>query len=224
MNALAPDLWTLHYPLSVLGTRHGRTVTVMRLSSGKLVIHSMAPFSKADVAAIRELGEPGWLVEAMLLHDTYAAEGRERFPGVPFLGPPGFGEIVKFPVQPLLPLRSWWSDEIRVIQLKGAPKLEEHVFLHVPSRTLIVADLIFNFRPDEEGWDRFFHRNIAGFKRYPGVSRIFKWFVTDKVAFRESLAELLEWDFDRIIPGHGEVIESGGREKLWQAMVDAKFL
>jgi hypothetical protein len=221
MNLIAPGLWTLHYPLSILGTGHGRTVTVIRLASGKLLIHSMAPFTAADIAAIRSLGEPAWLLEAMLLHDTYAAEGRRAFPDLPFLGPPGFSEVVGFPVQPLLPAPAEWADEIRVIPLAGAPRLEEHLVLHLPSRTLILADLIFNFPADERGWDRFFHRHIAGFRRYPGMSRIFKWCIKDQDAFRASLREVLACDFDRIIPGHGEVITHDGRALLHRAMQDA---
>lgn len=224
MNPISPGLWILRYPLRVLGTDHGRTVSVIRLSSGKLIIHSMAPFTAADRDAIRSLGEPAWLVEAMLLHDTYAAKGPENFPGLPLLGPPGFEAIVKFPVLPLLPPPAEWEGEVKVARLQGAPKLEEHLFLHQPSRTLIVADLIFNFRSEETGWDRFFHRHIAGFHRYPGTSRIFRLFVADKEAFRRSLEEVMAWDFDRIIPGHGEIIESGGKELLRRAMRDANLL
>lgn len=223
MLEIAPNLRVIHYPLSVLGTQHGRTVSVIRLASGKLVIHSTAPFTKADVARIHAFGEPAWLVEAMLLHDTYAAEGRQHFPGLPFLGPPGFGKVVKFPVSPLIPPPVEWVGEIQAVRMRGAPKLEEHVFLHVPSRTLIVADLVFNFSEQERGWERFFHRHIAGFKRYPGMSRIFKWCVSDRIAFRESVSEILQLDFDRIIPGHGRIIASGGKQELRRAMVAAEF-
>lgn len=66
----------------------------MRLTTGKLVIHSMAPFTAQDLAGIQAVGEPGWLVEAMLLHDTYAAKGKEHYPTLPFLGPPGFSAVV----------------------------------------------------------------------------------------------------------------------------------
>ncbi|MCW1912007.1 hypothetical protein OJ996_00370 [Luteolibacter sp. GHJ8] len=221
MNEIAPGLWTLRYPLSVLGTGHGRTVTVIRLNSGKLIVHSMAPFTSADIAAIRSAGEPAWLLESMLLHDTYAAEGREAFPGIPFLGPPGFGKVVEFPVKDLIPAPQEWNEEIRVIRLAGAPKLEEHLILHRPSRTLILADLIFNFPASEGGWDRFFHRHIAGFHRYPGMSRIFKWCISDREAFRKSLEEVFASDFDRIIPGHGELIERNGKVLLERAMQDA---
>ena len=62
MRKLAENLWLLEYPLSVLGTRHGRNVTVIRLRDGRLILHSMAPFSEADLGEIRGLGEPAWLV------------------------------------------------------------------------------------------------------------------------------------------------------------------
>lgn len=221
MKQLAENLWVQHFPLSVLGTKHGRTVTVIRLSSGKLVVHSMAPFTPDDLKAIRALGTPAWLVESMLLHDTYAKQGRDAFGGdLPFLGPPGFSEIVKFPAQPLLPVPAEWKGEIEVYEVKGAPKLKEHAFLHVPSKTLIVADLVFNFPADEHGWDRFFHRYLAGIKRYPGMSRIFKMCISDPAAFIASVDDILSTGFDRLIVGHGNVIESGGRERLAQAIED----
>ena len=38
--------------------------------------------------------------------------------------------------------------------------------------------------------------------------------ITDRVAARESVRRILEWDFDRVIMSHGEVLESGGRERV----------
>lgn len=221
MKQLAENLWIKGYPLSVLGTRHGRNVTVIRLEDGRLVIHSMAPFPPADLEGIRSLGEPAWLLESMLLHDTYAKEGHGLFPDLPFLGPPGFSEVVGFPTEPLFPPPMAWAGQIEVIPIRGAPKLEEHAVLHVASKTLIVADLIFNFSSDESGWNHVFHRYIAGFRRYPGMSRVFKFFIHDKQAFRASIDEILGKDFDRIIVGHGNVIETDGKNLLRRGLGDA---
>lgn len=214
LNPIDRNLWTLRYPLKVLGTDHGRTVSVIRLACGRLVIHSMAPFTAGDVAAIRELGEPGWLIEAMLLHDTYSAQGRAAFPGPPFLAPAGFGRVVDFPVSELGEGPVEWGDELECYRLEGAPRLEEHACFHRPTRTLIIADLLFNFPPDESGWNRFFHRHVAGIRSYPGTSRIFRAFIRDRPAFKTSLEQVMDWDFDRIIPGHGEIIETGGKAVL----------
>ena len=224
MKQLAENLWVKTYPLGVLGTDHGRTLTILRVASGRLVLHSMAPFSPSDLAEIRALGEPSWLVESMMLHDTYARRGRDSFPGVPFLAPEGFHKIVDFPTQPLLPAPAQWSGELEVFPIAGIPRLKEHLFLHVPSRTLIVADLLFNFAPDEKGWNHFFHRYIAGIKRYPGLSRIFRLCIRDRSAFRTSMTALLTTDFDRIIVGHGRVIERDGKPLLKRALEDADLL
>jgi hypothetical protein len=224
MMQLADNLWIKRYPLSVLGTDHGRTVTILRLLSGKVIVHSMAPFSRKDLSEIRCLGEPMWLVEAMMLHDTYAREGRAAFPDAIFLAPLGFSNVVDFPTSRLVPPPEEWVNEIEVIELRGAPRLQEHLFIQRPSRTLIVADLVFNFRQDERGWNRLFHRYIAGIKRYPGMSRIFRLCISDREAFQASLHRILESDFDRVIVGHGEVIESDGKVALRRALVDAKLL
>ena len=84
MNAIAENLWTMQYPLTMLGVHINRTVTLIKLRSGELVIHSTAPFSPEDVASISALGEPAYLVEALNTHDTFAKEGHAAFPNIPF--------------------------------------------------------------------------------------------------------------------------------------------
>ena len=224
MKQLAENLWVKHYPLALLGADLGRTLTIIRMSSGRLVLHSMAPFSATDLAEIRALGEPSWLVEAMLLHDTYARQGRDTFPDIPFLAPDGFNQVVNFATQPLLPAPAEWSRDLQVFAVGGVPRLKKHLCLHVPSRTLIVADLLFNFAPDEKGWDHFFHRYLAGIKRYPGLSRLFRLCIRDRSAFRTSMTALLAADFDRIIVGHGRVVERDGKALLRRAVEDVSLL
>ena len=69
-----------------------------------------------------------------------------------------------------------------------------------------------------------FHRYIAGLKRYPGMSRLFRLCISDRKAFHTSLCQILEFDFDRVIVGHGDVIESDGKVALRRALTDAKLL
>jgi hypothetical protein len=224
MKQLTENLWTKAYPLSVLGTTHGRMVTIIRLPSRRLVLHSMAAFSPGDVAQIRALGEPSWLVEAMMLHDTFARQGRDTFPDIPFLAPEGFAKVVNFATSPLFPAPAEWSGQLEVFALAGLPRLKEHLFLHIPSRTLILADLVFNFPPEETGWNHFFHRYIAGIKGYPGMSRVFRLCIEDRSAFRTSITAVLAADFDRIVVGHGNLIERDGKALLRRALKNANVL
>jgi hypothetical protein len=56
-----------------------------------------------------------------------------------------------------------------------------------------------------------------------GLSRAFKLAIRDDAAFCESIAQMMRWDFDRVIVGHGELIETGGYEKVLAALREAGY-
>jgi hypothetical protein len=223
MEAIADHLWIRRFPLSMLGGHQGRVVTVIRLGSDKLIIHSTGPFTPGDVAEIEQLGTPAWLVDSMLRHDTFAKEGRAAFPRLPYLAPPGFSATAEVKAQPLLPAPPEWAPEVRVLEIAGMPKAREHVFLHAPSRTLIVADLAFHFLPSS-GWTSFFRRALMGVKLEPDSARLFPLLIKDRAAYDRSIRELLSWDFDRIIVGHKEPVPAQGKERLRQALASKGML
>lgn len=224
LQDFAPDVWLLNFPLKMLGVDLKRVVTVIRLASGKLIIHSSAPFTAAQVTAIKEKGEPTWLVDTLLRHDTFAEEGRKAFPVASYLAPSGFANNLPFVTGALLPPPVDWENEIAVATVDGAPAFGEVVMLHRPSRTLIVADLIFHFTRPPSLWAKLLLRlATVGGRHAPGVTQPFKMAVKDKAAFEKSLRTILSWDFDRIIVGHGSPIESGGKEKLRAAWTAAGF-
>jgi hypothetical protein len=223
MKKLAENLWVLPYSLRLFGGDLKRAVTIIRLRSDDLVIHSTGPFTPGDVDGISRLGKPGWLLDVMLQHDTFARQGRQAFPDIPYLAPDGFAEAVGFPTESLIPAPSTWGEELKVLRLDGNPSMQEHVVFHPLSRTLIVADLLFNFGPDTPGWTRFLLLAAVGAKHHPGMSRRFRMSIKDKAAFQRSVETLLTWDFDRIIVGHGEIIETDGKRRLSSALKEGGY-
>jgi hypothetical protein len=223
MKELAQNIWVLPYSLRLIGADLRRMVTAIRLRSGELIIHSTGPFTPGDVAKIIGLGKPGWLLDVMLRHDTFAKHGREAFPNIPFLAPEGFSEVVGFSTEPLIPAPTAWGDEVEVLRLEGIPTMQEHLVFHRTSRTLIVADLLFNFGPGTSAWTRFLVLCAVGSRHHPGMSRPFRMAVKDKAAFQRSIATLTKWDFDRIIVGHGEIIATDGKRQLARALKEAGF-
>lgn len=220
---LAENLWRLAYPLKILGADLRRNVTLIRLRSGKLVIHSTAPFSTEDVLAIRALGEPGWILDGILRHDTFAEEGRLAFLGIPYLAPEGFSKLCGFATTTLVPPPIEWDDELLVLEIQGAPEARDTAMFHIPSRTLILTELVFNFSNDEPIWTELLLRAAVGGEHHPGMSRPMKAGIEDEAAFRNSLETILGWDFDRVIVGHGDVIEHDGKKKLRTALAAAGF-
>ena len=223
MKKLDENLWLLRYKLSLLGADLQRNVTVMRLRSGELVIHSTGPFTPEDVAAIHALGTPRWIMDVMLRHDTFAKEGRAAFPEAVYLAPEGFSEVAGVPTQPLAG-QPEWGDEVEVLELEGIPSMRESVVFHRPSRTLIVADLMFDFGSDAPTWTHFMLLLAVGVKHDPGVSRPMRLAVKDPEAFKASLARMMAWDFDRLIVGHGDEIETGAKQRVAEALRAVKLL
>jgi glyoxylase-like metal-dependent hydrolase (beta-lactamase superfamily II) len=221
---VAQDIWLAQYPQRLLGIDFGRNVTIIRLGDGSLVIHSTAPFDSHDLMAIRELGRPGWLLDATLFHDTYAKEGCRAFAKIPYFAPRGFKQIAEVTTQPLDVPPPEWAGQLDVLGLEGIPKTREHVFFHRASRTLIVADLLFHFPAESRGWTRFFVRNIMRLPRLVGVSAFLQLMVKDKAAFTRSLEQIMQWDFERIIVGHGDVVSVNAKALLRQTLADRGFV
>ncbi len=86
------------------------------------------------------------------------------------------------------------------------------VFFHRPTRTVIFTDLVFNVPADFKE-ARIFYTLAGGRGRF-GPHRLIKQAIRDRKAARESVAKILEWDFDRVIVTHGDALESGGHAKF----------
>jgi hypothetical protein len=109
-----------------------------------------------------------------------------------------------------------WPGVVDYHVVEGAPLLNEAAFLHRPSRTLILTDLAFNVRPGPTNRARVFHRIIGATGRF-GPHRLIRLSMRDRAATRRSIERVLEWDFDRVIVSHGEVLESGGHAAVERA-------
>jgi hypothetical protein len=210
----------MQYPLRAFAIDFQRYVTLLRLSDGRLVIHSTAPFTPQDAAAIRHFGKPSWLVEATLMHDTFALEARGAFPELPYLVPSDLARINGVPILALDPPPADWANEIEVLRIEGLRKINEHAFLHRASRTLVLADLMFHFPAGAGRWPRFFAKRIMRLPRLGGISAFFRLMIRDPEAFASSMKTILEWDFGQIVVGHGEPIQDNAKSMFAQALRD----
>jgi hypothetical protein len=222
LKQIGESIWVQHFPFEVLGAPLGKTMTVMRLPEGELVIHSGAPLTKTDVRAVRALGEPTWLLEGSRMHDTFAGRLRQAFPEATYLLPP------RFPLesQDLAPARrlktaelpAAWRDEIEIVRVAGIPAIEEHVLWHRRSKTLVVSDLVFNLEWSPGQRMPWFLRWVSGIKSFPATSRLVKLATKDRDAARKSIERILEWEIARVVVGHGAVMETNARDLLKQTL------
>jgi len=215
LTSFAPDIWEYNAPLTVIGIAMGHRMTVARLADGALWVHSPTRWTAELDAEIRALGEPRYFAAPSRMHDGFWRKWFIHHKGAQFAAAPGIAvEHAELPfTHELGDDRSCApGDAFRACLMRGMPRVNEVVFLHVPSRTLIVADLLFNLNPPDFR-SRLLLR-LNGALARPTPSRMFRMAIRDKAAMRASVDEVLTWDFDRIIVGHGDNIVSGGREAL----------
>ena len=223
---LAPNLWIVDQPdfntgLAKIGTR----MTVIKLASGGLFLHSPTRLDEETKQALDEIGEVRAVVAPSRAHHLFVADYIKTWPGAKLYGPPGLvGEIPDFRTR--IGARrdlkldavlgdepeSVWAGSIDQHLFKGAPALNEVVFLHRPSRSVIFTDLVFNVPADFKD-ARIFYTLVGARGRF-GPHRLIRIAIRDRKAARASVAKILEWDFDRVIVTHGDVLESGGKAKF----------
>lgn len=198
-------------PQRFFGLEVGARMTVLELDGG-LLLHSP---TNLDAAAVEAVGTPRWLLAPNLFHHLYVGPWVDR--GVEAWCAPGLRAKrpdVRFESE-VTEESSPCGEEALFIPLSCFSFTNEVVVLHRPSRTLVVTDLVFNL-PESTPW--LTKSAMCCIGGYPGcrttaVERI----GMNRAAARADLHRLLELDFDRLIPSHGTIIETGGKQALRQA-------
>jgi uncharacterized protein DUF4336 len=220
LEALADGLWVASRPLPILVGDIGARMTVVRLAGGDLWLHSPVALDAATRTALDRLGNVRWVVGPSKVHHLYLGDYAAGYPGAELCAAPGLAEKRKDLRFHHVLDGSWaapWQAELPFLLFEGAPLMNEVVFFHRATRTLLLTDLAFHVQPGVRGRAKLFHWLVGAAPGRFGPHRIIRTGIRDRGAARRSLAKILEWDFDRVVVAHGSVLESGGRARLREA-------
>jgi len=218
---LDAGLWVVDHPdFRTGGVPIGTRTTLVRLADGGLWMHSPGPLPHALVQAIDAIGPVRFIVAPNAFHHFFVADAARAWPEASVHLAPGLAEKRKdlscdAELGDAPPPA--WKNELDQCLLRGVPRMSEVVFLHRASRTLIATDLAFNVREVASPFARLFFRLTGVYGKF-ATSRVLRLLTRDRGAARESVHRILAWDFDRVVVTHGEVLESGGREALRDAL------
>ncbi len=125
-------------------------MTVVKLAGDKLWVHSPIAPDEDMLGQLEGLGEVSHLVSPNAIHHLSLKSWSARYPKAKVWASPGVKKHTKTKFTDKLADTSppQWSDEIDQRIARGSFALEEVVFFHRASRTLILTDLIENFEPD----------------------------------------------------------------------------
>jgi len=212
LTMLAEGLWVATRPLPIFVGDIGSRMTVVRLRDGSLLLHSPVALDDELRVELDALGPVHWLVGPSKVHHFFLAEHARSYPDAALCAAPGLEEKRKdlsFDVILDGSAPEEWQQDLAIELFRGAPLMNEVVFHHPASRTLIPTDLAFSVRPGPTKRAWMFHRLVGATGRF-GPHRIARLGIRDRRAAWKSVQRILQWDFDRVIVSHGEVLESGG--------------
>jgi len=218
--SIAQNLWSLNQPQKFLGVEIGTRMTVIRLDSGDLFLHSPIRLTDEIKQTLSNLGNIRYVVAPNKFHHLYVGDYVSAFPEAEIFSAPGLKEKrrdLSFHNVLTDGQEYGWTSDITHLFIDGIPLLNEVVFLHHQSKTLILTDLICNLGPEIPFSTKILAK-LDGIYMNPAVPRIFRYFgIKDSHKVRKSISTILSWDFDRILISHGNIVESGGKRAFRKA-------
>lgn len=216
MRQLASDLWVVDRSQRFYGLWVGTRMTVIRLAEGSVLLHSPIALDAEVRRELDRLGPVRFVVAPNRVHHLYAGDVATAYPEARLWIGPGLEK--KRPDLRYVAILgdetpAEWRGQVDQVFFAGRPYENEVTFFHRASRTLILCDLAFNFGPSAPLTTRIWMRLILSYGRF-GPSKLDPLLIRDRPAARASLRKILEWNFDRVIVAHGDVLESGGHALL----------
>jgi hypothetical protein len=227
LKPVAENIWIVDSgPLKIAGMPIPVRMTVIRLRSGSLLLHSPTKFGFELKARLEDQGPIGYLVAPNTAHWSFIEEWQSHCPDTECWAAPGLKER---PVVAKSNLRihnelsnlapAAWSDEIETVIVPGMG-LTEVAFFHRPTKTLVLTDLVVNVEPDKLPLLEAIGAKLVGASAPHGKAPIYARMAILAKRDEASTAarKLVDLQPERVIFAHGKWFEADGTRRLRQSL------
>ena len=216
LRQLAPGLWIADHRQRLLGVEIGTRMTVVALRDGGLLVHAPVTLDSGVRNTFDALGAVRVIVAPNRFHHLYVAEYRNRYPAARVYAAPGLEtkrRDVRFDGVVTEAALADLGGELEHLVFRAAPILNEVIFHHPASRTLVCTDVVTNVHRGVGLPARVLFRANGALGAFR-VGRFERLLIRDRRLARRTVDRILGWDFDRVIMAHGDVLDTGGRRAL----------
>jgi len=229
-------VWTFSRPFQrAPGVPFGGRSTAVKLNDGAVWLFASTKADEETLSKIREIGPVKYIVTPDFEHYLNLADFHKAFPDAKVIGVDGVEAKpalsgVKFAgIYGKDPAGTTYGfeDEVSACYFSGF-KNKDVAFFHKASKTLIEADLLFNLPPLEQ----YSNSTTSPYGWWPFVSYIAPFTTAHRLlissqtvneaACKKDAVTVDSWDFDTIIPCHGDVVAKDAKA-AWQSVWD-KYL
>ncbi len=201
-------------------------MTVVRLSCGALWLHSPIAWTETLHLALKKLGSVRYLIAPNKLHYASLKEWSDRYPDAQVWCAPGIekrasAQGIKLPAQcrQFELEKPTWSSQVDWTLVKGSRFMDEAVFFHVESKTLILTDLIENFEAEKLPlllrWGARMADCLSPVGKMPIDLRLL--YMGRKSLAKPALEKMKAWNAGKIIISHGKCISEKADQYLLEA-------
>ncbi|KAI1788068.1 hypothetical protein LXA43DRAFT_668296 [Ganoderma leucocontextum] len=229
IREVAKDVWTFSCPFSRFNLFPvGSRSTAIKLSNGDVWVIASSPMDDTVKQKLNELGPVKWTIGPDAVHHLFLGEFKKEFPDAKLIA---VDEAIQKKKKESLQFDGAWGkdhpdtkygfeDDIKHCYFSGF-KNKDVAFFHPASKTMLEADLLFNLPAREQyslsGSSGKFPL-LGNLNPWMWVHKRFAWTLgTDKEAMKRDVKTVAAWDFERIIPCHGDVIEKDGKSAWTEA-------
>jgi len=227
LKPVAENIWIVDGPsIRFYGTPFSTRMTVVRLESGDIWLHSPTKICDSLQDEVAALGPVCHLIAPNWIHYAYIAEWQKAFPKTCAYAAPGVvkrarkhGIRLRFDEELTQTPPAAWAGQIDQMIVEGSKVHREAVFFHKASKTLILTDLIENFEPDKLG------RFLRILTRWGGIQDpdggmprdMRMTFSRHRDRLRASVQRMIGWGPERIILAHGRWYDKNAVAELKRA-------
>lgn len=213
------DIWQVRQALVVNGVPAHTRMTVVRLTSGQLWVHSPVALNPELTAQLQQLGPVAAVVAPNCAHHLFAGAFMRAFPNATLYLAPGLAS--KRPELPGCPLPDepgGWQPELAYHLWRGMPLINETVWFHGRTGTLIVTDVCQWWMGESLPWQAALWARLTRVRGRMGVPLHVRAMVRDAEAAAASARQILAWPIRRISLAHDALIETQAHDELARAL------
>lgn len=227
LKPVADGIWIVDSgPMSVAGAPLPVRMTVVKLKSGDVWLHSPTRFIRELREEIDRLGPVRHLVAPDVAHWSFLQEWQKAYPDAVTWAAPGLRDraaVKKSEVRLDRELGetppSEWTDDFVQVVVTGVG-FSEVDFLHKASRTLVMTDLVQNLEPQKMPTGMRIFAKVSGVTAPEGGTPLYLRLVVrlKQAQARPAAQKMIAWQPERVIFSHGRWFERDGTVALKRAL------
>jgi hypothetical protein len=228
LKPVADGVWIVDSgPLQLIGMPIPVRMTVIRLSSGELVLHSPTQFTEGLRQELAVVGEVRHLVAPNSAHWSYVKEWQVRYPAAVTWAAPGLRERAQVKKSGTKldhdlggAAPASWAAEMEQIVVPGGGGFSELAFFHKASRTLLLTDLVVNIDAEKLPWALRPFARLAGVVAPNGKPPVYLRAIIKRRRAEAAAAarRMLDWRPERVIFSHGSWFDRDGTRHLRKSL------